>query len=723
MNFCSRFFIFSLAVIVSFPASSAGTSLGTLVDHKRLVNASSDARNWMSHGRDYGEQRYSPLKQIHTNNIDQLGLSWYFDTGDKHGLQSTPLVIDGVMYVTASWSVVYALDATTGRQIWKFDPKVPKSESYRFCCGAINRGVAAWGGAVFVGTLDGRLVSIDRATGQENWSTLTVPEGKNYSITGAPRIIKGKVIIGNAGSEYGVRGYVSAYDVDTGELAWRFYTVPGNPAEGFETPEMEMAAKTWKGEWWKFGAGGTVWDSLAYDPELDLLYVGVGNGVPHSKHIRSPGGGDNLFLCSVLALRPDTGEYVWHYQEVPGETWDYTATQHMILADLEWQGEPRKLLLHAPKAGFFYVIDRVTGELLSAEKFGTKVNWASHYDLDSGRPVETPGSDYADAPFMVYPVGIGSHNWQPMSFSESTGLVYIPGQHIGAELSTEENFKMEEKVWNTGVKTSEPLHNLQLNQTLSKAFTNGFLMAWDPVAQRKVWEHKHPYIGNGGVLSTAGGLVFQGTVDGRFMAFDSETGAQLYSFAAQNGIVGSPMSYEVDGEQFVALPVARGGGISLISGAQLGLTTAQGRIMAFKLDGQQQLPLLVSDSIPAPPPMPEVSDEFIQTGLALYHRYCNRCHGSGVVSDGSIPDLRHLAPVWHENFHSVVLDGMMEQAGMPRFDHVLDAKGVDAIQAYVLAQAHQDYQLREGWSWWNELRQSAYDAVAWLLKRLGALGQ
>lgn len=707
----------ALCLLFSLPlvAVKVMAVTGAPVDQQRLEQAAAESDNWLSHGRDYAEQRFSPLTQINNESVEGLGLAWYFDTGDKHGLQATPLIVDGVMYVTASWSVVYALDAVTGEMIWRYDPEVPRDQSYRFCCGSVNRGVAAWGGSVFVGTLDGRLVAINRTTGAMQWETATTPEGQHYSITGAPRIVKGKVIIGNAGSEYGVRGYFSAYDAANGDMLWRFYTVPGNPADGFENEHMERAAKTWTGEWWRYGGGGTVWDSFAYDPELDLLYVGTGNGAPHSKHIRSPDGGDNLFLCSILAIRPDTGEYVWHYQEVPEETWDYTATQHMILTELEWKGETRKVLMHAPKAGFFYIIDGVTGELLSAEKYGTVVNWASHYDLDSGRPVETENADYADGPFMVYPVGVGSHNWHPMSFNPNTGLVYIPGQHIGAELSQQEDFVFEDKVWNIGVNTSEPLHNLQLNQTLSKKFVHGWLKAWDPAKQEMAWEVKHPFIGNGGTLSTAGNLVFQGTVDGRFMAWDGETGAERFRYETKNGIVGSPVSYAVDGEQYIAVPVARGGGLSLISGAQIDRATAPGRIMAFKLGAHKQLPDIEEDVIAPPPPMPDVSDEVLEEGLDLYHKYCNRCHGSGVVADGSVPDLRHLDPIWHENFKAVVLEGMMESAGMPRFDHVLDEQGVEAIHAYVLDQAHQDYDLREGNPYWIAFKQWLYDTLASLL--------
>ncbi|MFK7733809.1 MAG: PQQ-dependent dehydrogenase, methanol/ethanol family [Pseudomonadales bacterium] len=712
-------------LLISSLSFASDHKLVQAVSDQRLLNAQKDPDNWITHGRDYAEQRFSPLSQISTDTVSGLDLAWFYDFDDKRGLQATPLVIDGIMYVTASWSVVVALDAQTGELLWKYDPQVPKEQSYRFCCGAVNRGVAAWGDSVFVGTLDGRLIAIDRATGLQRWSVQTTPEGENYSITGAPRVVKGKVIIGNAGSEYGVRGYVSAYDALSGEQVWRFYTVPGNPELGFENPQMAMAAETWKGEWWTFGGGGTVWDSLAYDPELDLLYVGVGNGAPHSKHIRSPGGGDNLFLCSILALRPDTGEYVWHYQEVPGETWDYTATQHMILADLPWQGKQRKLLLHAPKSGFFYVLDRETGELLSAEKFGTRVNWASHYELDSGRPVLTPGADYPSEPFMVYPIGVGSHNWHPMSFSPQTGLVYIPGQHMGGELSTEANFKMEKNVWNTGVETSLPLHNQQLNRTLGKAFVNGFLLAWNPLTQQKAWQIPRPFIGNGGVLSTAGQLVFQGTVDGFFTAHDAESGAEVFRYATGNGIVGSPISYAVSNTQFVSVPVARGGGISLISGTELNPSTANGRMLAFTLNGKAVLPKPSAAAVYAgkPPPMPAVDDELLQQGLELYHRYCNRCHGSGVVSDGSIPDLRYLDPVWHDNFEEVVLNGMMISAGMPRFDQVLDSDGVRAIQAYVLDQAHQAYDLTEANSLWLAVKQAFYDRLAWLLLKMDELAQ
>ena len=373
--------------LLALPALSAPVS------PERLMAADRDENNWLSHGRSYKEQRFSPLKHIHDDNAGQLGLAWYFETDTHLGLETTPLVIDGIMYFTGAWSTAYAIDAKTGEMLWKFDPEVPREKSITACCGVVNRGLAAWEDKLFLGTVDGRLIAIDQASGQPLWSTQTTDPKQAYSITGAPRVAKGLVFIGNGGSEFGTRGYVSAYDADTGEMRWRWYTIPGNPAEGFENAAMEEAAKTWNGEWWQYGGGGTVWDAIVYDPELDQLYIGVGNGAPHNRRIRSPGGGDNLYLSSVVALDPETGDYLWHYQEVPADNWDYTASQQITLAEIEWQGETRKVIVHAPKAGFVYLIDRQSGELLSAEPF-TTVTWASHYDMKTGRPVENEGQDY-----------------------------------------------------------------------------------------------------------------------------------------------------------------------------------------------------------------------------------------------------------------------------------------------------------------------------------------
>ncbi|HMI93088.1 MAG TPA: PQQ-dependent dehydrogenase, methanol/ethanol family, partial [Polyangiales bacterium] len=422
------------------------------VDEARLVAAGEDCHNWLSHGRTYDEQRYSPLNLVDKGNVAKLGLAWSLDLDTDRGQEATPLVVDGVMYSTSAWSKVQAIDAQSGKLLWQYDPEVPGETGTKACCDVVNRGVAVWKGRVYVGTLDGRLVAIDAHSGKQAWSVVTVDQNKKYTITGAPRIIKGKVLIGNGGAEYGVRGYISAYDAESGALAWRFYTVPGDPSQPFEAPIMQQAAATWKGEWWKLGGGGTVWDSMAYDPQLNLLYIGVGNGSPWNQQLRSPGGGDNLFLSSVVALRPDTGEYVWHYQETPGESWDYTATQHIILADLPINGQTRKVLMQAPKNGFFYVLDRETGKLISAQPYST-VNWASSIDLATGRPVENPDARYADTnkPWFAMPGPYGAHNWQPMSFSPQTKLVYIPSQDVPFNYAVDPRYAVNPVAYNVGV--------------------------------------------------------------------------------------------------------------------------------------------------------------------------------------------------------------------------------------------------------------------------------
>ncbi len=429
-------------------------------------------QNWSKHGFTDHEQRFSPLNQIDDENVDRLGLVWSFETRTYRGLEATPIVVDGVLYTTASWSVVFAIDARTGKEIWKWDPQVPRSYAYRACCDVINRGVALYQGKVYAATLDGRLVALNAETGEVIWEVVTVDQSQPYTITGAPRVIKGKVIIGNSGAEFGVRGYVSAYHGETGEQVWRFYTVPGDPSKPFESPALEKAAKTWSGEWWKSGGGGTVWDSIAYDPDLDLLYVGTGNGSPWNRHLRSPGGGDNLFLASILALRPDTGDLVWHYQTTPGDTWDYTATQHMILADLEIQGESRKVLMQAPKNGFFYVLDRANGQLISANNY-VPVSWALKIDEQSGRPVEAPGSDYRSGRVTVKPGPLGGHNWHPMSYNPETGLVYIPAQELASSFAQDLSFEHLPGTRYLGVDLGGPESPAEVH--------SGYLLAWDPI--------------------------------------------------------------------------------------------------------------------------------------------------------------------------------------------------------------------------------------------------
>jgi len=650
------------------------------IDDPRLRAAGREPQNWLTHGGTYAEQRFSPLRQITRDNVGQLGLAWSFDTRSDRGVEATPLVVDGVIYTTGSWSIVFAIDARSGKQLWTYDPKVPRETGAKACCDAVNRGVALFKGRVYVGTLDGRLLALDARDGTPVWEVLTVDPTKPYTITGAPRIVEGKVIIGNGGAELGVRGYVSAYDAETGRLVWRFYTVPGDPSQPFESPALERAAKTWKGgEWWKVGGGGTVWDSMAYDPELRLLYIGTGNGSPWSRLVRSPDGGDNLYLSSILALHPDTGTLIWHYQETPAEMWDYTATQHIILAELPIDGKPRKVLLHAPKNGFFYVIDRATGKLLSAEKF-TEVNWAERIDRKTGRPVENKKLDYRTTPQLVKPAPIGAHNWHPMSFHPQTGLVYIPAQDVPAPFLVDKEWEYRPGEWNTGV-------DITLYKEFPREIAAGSLLAWDPVRQKEAWRvtHKGPW--NGGTLATAGNLVFQGTADGRFVAYDATSGSKLWEAAAGTGIVAGPITYTVDGEQYVSVMAGWGGVFALYGGdaaAAAGVRSG-GRLLTYKLGGTATLPEPVATPARARAftGKPDAAPEVIAAGERLFAQNCLVCHGSGAVGGGVLPDLRHISPDVKAGFHAIVLDGALRSRGMPGFGHRLGRADADAILAFL----------------------------------------
>ena len=682
--------------------SAAGGGAAT-VDGARIMAADSEPQNWLAHGRTYDEQRYSPLAKINDANVGDLGLAWSYATGTTRGLQASPIVVDGTMYTTGVWSVVYALDARTGKELWKYDPEVPRAWGRYACCDAVNRGVAVWKGSVFVATLDGRLISLDARTGRQLWETNTIDRTKPYTITGAPRVVKGKVLIGNGGAEYGVRGYFSAYDTKTGQLAWRFYTVPGNPKDGFEHPELEQAARTWHGEWWVGGGGGTVWDSMAYDPELDTLYVGTGNGSPWARDIRSPGGGDNLYLSSILALDPDTGRLKWHYQVTPGDNWDYTATQHIILADLELGGKIRKVLMQAPKNGFFYVLDRVTGELLSADKY-IPVTWATHVDLKTGRPVETPDANYSRETKFIVPSPFGGHNWHPMAYSPKTGLVYIPAMQPTGIYPLSEDFKRtgvyprHDMFWNPGIDMDVYLAGIY---QLIKQFgglpppDHGYLKAWDPVQKRVVWEIEHPAFWNGGLLATAGNLLFQGTGDGRFVAYAADTGKILWAVPTMVGIIAPPVTYAVDGEQYVAVMAGYGGAGALTGGDARTMASAKyandGHVLAFKLGGKASMPRIAEKNAAIPEqPTVEATAAGIDNGSRKYMSYCMVCHGALVVSGGVVPDLRMLSAENHAIFKEIVYDGVIHGAGMPRMGDLLTEQDVRDIHAYIITRANED---------------------------------
>ena len=685
---------------VSTPARDAGTGGArpaelaapavTAVDGARIGAADREPHNWLSHGRTYSEQRFSPLDRIDTANVARLGLAWSFDFPTDRGMEATPIVVDGRMYVSSTWSMVYAFDAKTGAPLWHHDPQVPRAWAVHLCCDAVNRGVAVWDGKVFVGTLDGRLQALDAADGKLLWSVQTTPTDKPYSITGAPRVVKGLVIIGNGGSELGVRGYVSAYDAGTGALAWRFYTVPGDPALPVESPALEKAAATWSGgEWWKIGGGGTVWDSMAYDPELNLLYVGVGNGSPWNQQYRSPGGGDNLYLSSIVALNPDSGAYVWHYQTTPGDTWDYTATQHLVLAELPIGGTLRKVIMQAPKNGFFYVLDRATGEFISGDAYAYQT-WAKGIDA-TGRPIPNEEARYVGKEALVFPSPHGAHNWQPMSFSPRTGLVYIPVQEIPFVYRHDDAFAFAPGLWNTGVDVEAaglPEDPAAAAEVLK--LVQGRLIAWDPVACKEVWRVEQGAPFNGGVLSTAGGLVFQGSARGEFAAYRADTGERLWAAPVQTGVVAAPMTYGVDGEQYVAVVVGWGGGLPLAGGrvAQMAGSVNRSRLLVYALGGRQRLPEPAAVARELAPPPLEATPEQVARGKSLFAARCMPCHGDGAVGGGVVPDLRYASAATHAGFDAIVRGGVRHQKGMAGFAQVLDADDVAAIHAYVIKRAH-----------------------------------
>jgi quinohemoprotein ethanol dehydrogenase len=669
------------------------------VNAKSLLEAGSNNEDWLSYGRTYDEQRFSPLDTITTENVKDLGLSWSADMDTARGQEATPLVIDGKIYITTAWSKAKAYDAVSGKLLWEYDPKVPGERGVAACCDVVNRGFAAWGDRLYMGTLDGRLVALDRATGKEVWSKVTLDQSKPYTITGAPRIIDGMVIIGNGGAEMGVRGYVTAYDAETGEQKWRFYTVPDAPGKN-EAKHLKAAEATWKGEYWKQGGGGTAWDAMAYDPELGLLYIGVGNGSPWNQHFRSNGEGDNLYLSSIVALNAKTGEYVWHYQTTPGETWDYTATQHIMLADLEIEGEKRKVLMQAPKNGFFYVLDRKTGKLISANNF-VPVNWATGFDKATGRPIENPESRYykTGKMWLGSPGPIGAHNWHPMAFNPKDGLVYIPAINSAFPYIHKTDWKANKHGFNVGLDLAAGAMPADAKMRAGAiAATTGELIAWDPVAQKARWTIKYPGAWNGGLLSTGGGLLFQGNMASEFNAYESATGKKLWSFDAQTGVVAPPVTFSVKGEQYVAVLAGWGGAWPLASGAVAephGPIRNHSRLLVFKLGGKAKLPDPGPNSRPPlDPPAFTGTPAQIAEGGKQYGQFCGVCHGDAAIGTGVSRDLRRAASLGDAKiWDQIVMGGALKDAGMISWKEELIPAQSEAIRQYVINRAHEDKKL------------------------------
>ncbi|WP_420466607.1 PQQ-dependent dehydrogenase, methanol/ethanol family [Panacagrimonas sp.] len=665
----------------------------TVVDAKALSDQEQGA-NWLAYGRNFYEQRYSPLTQIDTESVAKLGLQWSMPLPDDHSLLGTPIVVDGVMYFSGSWSVTRAVDARTGKLLWEYDPESIKHAGDRLRnMWDSNRGLAYWKGTLVICTIDGRLIALDAKTGKPRWSTQTTDPSKPLYISGHPKVFRGLVFIGNGGTEHGAaRGYVSAYHITSGKLAWKWYVVPGNPADGFEDPSQEMAAETWTGEWWKLGGGGNVWNGITYDPEFNQVLIGTGNGSPWNRKVRSPGGGDNLFLCSVVALDADTGKYKWHYQTVPGETWDYNSSMDIVLADLEIDGKPVKAALHAPKNGFFYVLDRSDGKLLSTEAFA-KVTWATGIDPKTGRPIEREGARYEDGEELIWPSPFGAHGWHAMSYSPKTGLAYIPKQEIPAVFNDTE-VKMVD--WRSPYFTLDPAVNMGLDGDVPKDVATSSLLAWDPIRQTKVWEVAQPEFWNAGTMVTAGDLVFQGGVTGEFAAYHARTGEKLWSVNVGSGISAPPITYEVDGRQYVSLLVGFGGaGVSVAGGtalAQFGWSyRAQERqLYTFALDGKAPMPKVGAPLVPKPvvPADFKIDSGLAKKGADLYVGQCVWCHGSGAVSGGYGPDLRASpVPLSFDAFKAVVVGGAkVLPYGMPKFADLRDDE-LKSLQHYLRQQA------------------------------------
>ncbi len=681
-------FSFSL---ISQTVSAAEMNQGNVTDERVINSSSAEPGSWLTYGQNFKEQRFSELTQINTNTITRLGLAWTKQVGDYNmRMQGTPLVVDGVMYVSNGWSVIYALDATTGEEIWKYDPEVDRSYIRLACCGpAHNRGVAVYEGKVFVGTFDGRLIAVDANTGKEVWDVDTwIPEGLGrFNITGAPRAAAGKVYIGQGSGESGHRrGYVTAYDADTGQVAWRFFLVPGDPSQPFEHPEMELAAQTWGGEWWKYGGGGTAWNSLVYDEEFNSLYIGVGNGAPWPREIRSPGGGDDLFLSAIVSVDVETGRMNWYYQTTPGDNWDYSSAMDMTLGEIEFGGEMRKVVLQAPKNGFFYVIDREDGELLRALPYTDGIDWATHVDMETGRPVENPDVVYESEPQWIMPANSGAHNWEPQSWDNELGLMYFYYHDIANFYSLDQGFvetgeyEIRERGLSLGWGEGEYRRRL-IEEAGPRPESQAFIGAFDPITGGYKWRHELKSDYNGGVVATRGGLLFHPEGTGEFSARDTNDGQLLWRYKAPGTFRStSVMTYQVEEDQYVATMMNGNRAIDL-----------GGTVLVFKLDGNLDLPIpdIVQRSVPDLP-----DDVFsvtqISEGDDIYHAQCASCHGGiGIPNEVAIvaPDLRLMTPSSHQAMADIVLGGSRADRGMPEFRDAVTPDQLQAIRAFIIEQA------------------------------------
>ena len=701
-----RLKVLALAALLPLAACGKHASPPVTEGVTDAMIAAAPEGEWLTYGRDTNEQRFSPLTLINDSNVGQLGLAWSHDLETARGQEATPLMHDGVLYVSTAWSMVKAFDAKTGALKWSYDPKVPRGTLVRACCDAVNRGVALYGDKVYVGTLDGRLVALDQKTGKVVFEKTVVPNQQDYTITGAPRVAKGKILLGSGGSEYKARGYLAAYDAQTGEELWKFHTVPGNPADGFENKAMEEAAKTWgDSKWWELGGGGTVWDSIVYDPATNLIYFGTGNAEPWNPAANGRNG-DSLYTSSIVAVDADTGEYKWHFQETPEDRWDYDSNAPITVADIDVGGQKRHVVMHAPKNGYFYVLDAKSGQFLSAKPFAPQ-NWTTGIDAKTGRAQVNPDAKYEKTgnPFVALPGAIGAHSWHPVSYSPKAGLVYIPVNFAGMGYAAAKDWKATDIGFQVGLdtaKTAVPADKAVREG--ARAATTGALVAWDPVKQQEAWRVTHNGPWNGGTLSTAGNLLFQGNADGDFVAYSADKGSKLWSFPTQTGVVAAPMTYMIDGEQYVAILVGWGGVWDISAGVVAKKSKGHvniSRLLVFKLGAKGQLPPAKPlNQLPIDPPPFTGTPEQVARGGNNFARYCSVCHGDAAMGGTLNPDLRRSmyinAP---EGIRSVVIDGVLMQAehpkGMVSFKSVFKPEDVEDIRQYLIKRANEDKTIGE----------------------------
>ena len=664
------------------------------VTEARVLGEFDSGENWLVNGGRFTGEHYSPLADINGGNVEKLDLAWYANV-PTFTLAAEPLVIDGVVYASGSLSHVYAFDAATGEKLWQFVPEVRLDFSFGNSYAArTNRGVAVWNGVVYVGTGDCRLIAIDAERGKQLWEAPVCDptEGNGPGITGAPRVGDGKVFMGYSASDFGARGSLTAFDAETGDELWRFWTVPGDPAKGFESESLEMASQTWAGGWAESG-GGAVWEGIRYDPVTGLVIFGTASALPLNVRMRGPG--DALFTCSVVAVDADTGAYRWHYQTVPEDAWDYDAAMPKIVTDLEFGGIKRRVVFEAGKSGFFYVLDARTGELLAADPIAT-VTWASHVDIESGRPVTLPGGRYYESedpedPVRVWPSILGARSWYPMSYSPKTRLVYMPVADMPSTYSASGFFGARASVLGYGPEEKVPLGA-------------GRLVAWDPVQREVRWTVDYPIPNNGGVLSTAGNLVFQGTAAGAFQAYDADTGNLLWS-SGKTGTTfqAAPVSYRLGGEQYVLATAGRGGALGMVTSLRSQAPDARGpaRLFAFKLGGKAAMPAATVQPTPVPRPPARTASvgQIKQGGILFGDQGCDLCHGGYAigsyersVENGAVPDLRYAPSEVHAQWHAIVVGGSRRPAGMPGFGPDLSIADSEALQAFVIEQAWKLYE-------------------------------